>query len=276
MILKGTPATISITYLDGDVPADAGTVTVGVTRADGAVVVAAGTATGGTGVQPRTFALTATHTAQVDVLEATWVSSTLGTGVTWHPIVGGFYVDLATLRGAGDLPESRFPDADLADARRWWADLVDDYCGQSFVPMHRLEQRWWRGGRLRLDRYPVREILSVSLAGVAVDTADWVLTPFGKIYTASGAHPTITAPGMLRISYEHGHDRPDAELYEVGVKAMRAKLLDDRTGGPLPRQLSVTNEFGTTRFSQAGAGRATPWPDVNAVLNRRTAAPLVA
>jgi hypothetical protein len=275
MILRGTPATISAQWFDADDPANPGTVTVGVTRADGTVLVAAGTATGGTLTDERTFALTPTHTASVDVLKATWASATHGTVTTYHPICGGFYVDLNTLRDSGDLSdETRFPDQTLADARRWWMDLVDDYCGQSFVPMYRL---WkspypWRGGILRLDRPNVRAILSATVGGTLVDTTGWVASESGRVYTATGGNPTVAGAGFLQVAFEHGHNQPDAELYAAGVKAMRAKLLDDRVGGPLSRQLSITNEFGTTRIAQPGEDRATPWPDVNAVLNRRRSA----
>jgi hypothetical protein len=272
VILKGTPAVISVTFLDGDDVADPGAITVTVTRADGTELVAE-TAAAGTGAAARTLTLTATDTAQVDVLRATWVSSSHGTGVTYHPVVGGFYVDLATLRGTPDLPEAKFTDETLDTARDWWLALVDDYCGQSFVPMHRLwrSPHPWRGGLLRLDRPHVRDILSATVGGTAVDTTGWAASDSGRVYTATGGNPTITGTGFLQIAFEHGHDQPDAELYEAGIVAIRAKLFEDRTGRP-DRRLSITSELGTTRIAQPGEERATPWPDVNAVLNRRRSA----
>lgn len=275
MILKGTPGTISVQFGDADIPADPGAVTVKVDRGDGTALVAAGTATSGTGTNARTFALTTTHTVQVDALKATWTSPTHGTVTTTHEVVGGFYVDLMTLRAAGDLSDqAKFTDETLDAARDWWLTLVDDYCGQSFVPMWRL---WkspypWRGGPLRLDRPHIRSILSATVGGTVVDTTGWVASDSGRVYTATGGNPTVTGTGFLHVAFEHGHDQPDPELYRVGVKAMRGALLDDRTGGPLPRQLSITNEFGITRIAQPGEERATPWPDVNAVLNRRRSA----
>ena len=277
MILRGTPATISIQFLDGDNPADPGATTIKVDRGDGTNLVPALTATGGTGTNPRTFTLTTTHTAAVDVLKASWTSATHGVGVTYHPVVGAFYVDLQTLRNTGDLSDqAKFTDETLDAARDWWLTLVDSYCGQSFVPMWRL---WkspypWRGGPLRLDRPHVRGILSAKVGTTTVDVTGWVASDSGRVYTATGGNPTVTGAtgGFLHVAFEHGRDQPDPELYQTGVKAMRGKLLDDRTGGPLPRQLSVTTEFGTTRIAQPGEDRATPWPDVNAVLNRRRAA----
>jgi hypothetical protein len=269
VILKGTPATISAQWFDADSPADPGAVTVTVTRDIGTAVTSG--AASGTGTAARTFTLTTTHTAQVDVFTASWVSATHGTVTTYHPVVGGFYVDLNTLRNSGDLAdETRFPDQTLADVRRWWMDLVDDYCRQSFVPMYRLEERWWRGcGMLRLDRPQVRTILSASLGGTAVDTAGWQVTSTGRIYTADGANPTIDA-GRLRIAYEHGHDRPDGELYDAGITAMRDKLLSSRSGRA-SRQTLITNQLGTVRLAQPGQGRATGIPEVDGVLNRRKA-----
>jgi hypothetical protein len=275
VILKGTPATISAQWFDADTAADPGAVTVTVTRGIGTVLVAS-TGAAGTGTAPRTFTLTTTHTAAVDVLTATWVSATHGTVRTFHPVVGGFYVDLKTLRDSGDLAdETRFPDQTLDDVRDWWLALVDNYCGQSFVPMYRLWRSSypWRGGPLRLDRPNVRAVLSASVGGVAVDVSGWVASDSGRVYSSTGGNPTVTGSGFLTVAFEHGHDQPDAELYQIGVKAMRGKLHDDRTGGPLSRQLSVTNEVGvTTRIAQPGEDRATPWPDVNAVLNRRRSA----
>jgi hypothetical protein len=270
VILKGTPATISAQWFDADTAADPGAVTVTILRADGTTLVAS-TAASGTGTNARTFELDeTTDTAQVDVLTATWVSATHGTVVTYHPVVGGFYVDLKTLRDSGDLAEeTRFPDQALADVRRWWMDLVDDYCRQSFVPMYRIETQHRRSGRdvLLLDRPRPRIILSAALNGAAIDTSTWILTRSGEIITAEGIPPLVD-PGRLTIAYEHGHDRPDAELYDAGITAMRDHLLSSRSGRA-SRQTLITNTLGTVRLAQPGDKRATGIPEVDAVLNRR-------
>lgn len=272
MILKGTPGPIQIQVFDADTPADPGVTTIGMTRANGTVLVAAGTATSGTGTNPRTYTLTTTHTAQVDTLTATWTTTNHGTLTTYHPIVGAFYVDLNTLRTSGDLAdETRFPDQALADVRRWWMDLVDDYCGQSFVPMHRLETTYLARAStgLWLDRPKVRQILSVTNAGTVVSVAGWQATPRGRVYTSTAANPTFTY-GTLTVSYEHGHDQPDGELYEAGITAMRDKLLSSRSGRA-SRQTLITNTLGTVRLAQPGPSRATGIPEVDAVLERRKA-----
>lgn len=266
---------ISVEFLDGDDVVDPGTVTVGVDRADGTELVAAGAATGGSGAEARTYQLTAADTGQVDVLKATWTRVAESYSVvTYHPVVGGFYVDLGTLRSTRGLTdETKFSDVKLDAARDWWLTLVDDYCGQSFVPMHGLwtsPRPWVSGSALRLPRPHVRSILSASIAGTAVDTSGWVVSRTGRVYTSDGDNPAISGTGFLSVSFEHGFDYPDVELYDAGVKAMRAKLLEDRTGEP-SRSLVVSNEFGTQRESRPGATRATGYPDVDAVLNRRRA-----
>jgi hypothetical protein len=273
VILKGTPATISAQWFDADTSADPGAVTVTVTRGIGTVLVAS-TGAAGTGAAPRTFTLTTTHTAAVDVLTATWVSATHGTVRTFHPVVGGFYVDLNTLRNAGDVSdETRFPDQTLDDVRRWWMDLVDDYTGQSFVPMYRLWKSSypWRGGLLRLDRPNVRAILSASIGGTVVDTTGWDASAAGRVYTATVGNPTVTGSGFLTVAFEHGHDHPDGELYDAGITAMRDRLLSSRSGRA-SRQTLITNQLGTVRLSQPGDERATGIPEVDSVLNRRRSA----
>jgi hypothetical protein len=268
MILKGTPATISAQWFDADSPADPGSVTVMVSRADGIVLVAS-TAAAGSSTNPRTFVLTTTHTAQVDVLTAAWVSATHGTVTTYHPIVGGFYVDLNTLRNSGLADETKFPDAALADGRWWWHDLVDNYCTQSFVPSYRLQSHYRTVATdpLVLDRPHVRQILSATLDGAAVDTSTWTPLRSGEIITPYGVNPTV-GPGMLQISYEHGHDYPDRVLYDAGIIAIADHVQVKRAGGA-SRQMIISNQYGTARHSYAGTGRGTGIPDVDAVLNRR-------
>jgi len=271
MILRGTPATIAAVFLSGDSAADPGVVQVTVHRGDGTELVGE-TPASGSGAAARTLDLTAEQTQRVDRLTATWVSSTHGTLVTHHRIVGNVYATLAALRDAKDLgDDSKFPDHVLAAAHDWWADLVDDYCQVSFIPTYRLERMWYAGGGIFLDRAPVRAFIHADFDGSDLTVDNWSATPNGRVQTTT---PITTAAGTLTVGYEHGHDAPDQELYEAGLVAMRSKLLTDRSG-PASRQTLISNQLGTVRLAQPGHGRATGIPEVDAVLNRRRAEPLI-
>jgi hypothetical protein len=120
-----------------------------------------------------------------------------------------------------------------------------------------------RGEILRLGRPHLRAVYSASLAGVAVDPTGWVLHRSGRVDDITAA----LYPGVLAVSYEHGEDEPDAELYEAGITAMRSWLMTD-SSGRASRQTLISNELGTVRLAQPGEKRPTGIPDVDAVLNR--------
>jgi hypothetical protein len=130
-ILQSTPATISESWYQGATIQDPGTVTVTVTRDDGTIVTT-GTAAG-TGAAPRTFQLTAAHTASLDRLTATWTSPTLGTLTTVVEVVGDF---LFTINEAHNAGLATYSDDQIAGARTRVEQAIEDACGLAFVPRY--------------------------------------------------------------------------------------------------------------------------------------------
>src|SRR5438105_2468884 len=106
-VARGGTATISASWYDANgALVDPGVVTIQIDHEDGTNLVAAGATTSGTGVAPRTFALTTTHTASLDVLKATWTSPSQGTQVTYAEVVGGFLFSVADARALKPLQDA--------------------------------------------------------------------------------------------------------------------------------------------------------------------------
>jgi hypothetical protein len=279
MILRGTPATLSATFAQSGAVVDPGDVTVTVYRDDGTTLVPPTLAAGG-GAQPRTLQLVTAETQRLDKLRAVWVSPTYGALPTSgydHEIVGGFYASIAEIR---DQPQIRvtadYPVEKLERARRWWADLVDNHCRQSFIPRYRAETRrlyrddpHWRVGRPHVRDVYAAVLINPPDADVTLDVTQWTPYPTGRVTLPVG-YPHSLWRGQLRVFYEHGLDQPDAELFEAGLTAMRHWLIDDRTGRGR-RDMYILNELGQTiqRQTMAGEKRPTGIPEVDTVLNER-------
>lgn len=275
-ILRGKPATLTLTYLDSDGAAAAppGTTTVGVTREDGTVLVAAGTATTASG-NLRTVDLTATQTARLDVLTATWTDGTW-TETTRHEVVGGYLCTVEEIRNQRNLElnTAKFPNDLLIDARTWFEDLCARHVkGTSFV--RRYQRDTFKGestGTVLLSKMLPRSIIAVSESGTALtstDWEDWQLDDSGKLTRNTDVFdpPTPTvAQRNISIAYEYGFDSPPADLKEAALVAIRSKVLSDRQGLP-SREVSVMNEIGIVRLGQPGADTPTGIGFVDEVLN---------
>ena len=124
-VIAGAAATLSFQGVDqyGE-PADPGTVTVEITRADGTELVASGTATTGSGSSPRTYALTASQTAELDRLTAVWSESSTAIAQTEIDDVGGVYVS-QTQALVLRYPQLRRVRWVLVDGEELDSDLVD-------------------------------------------------------------------------------------------------------------------------------------------------------
>lgn len=276
-ILQGTAATLTVTFLDQDgVAADAaGAVTVGVAKADGTVVLTAGTATthGTTGVY--TVALTAAQTSSLDLLTATWTDAgDSSTTTSRHEIVGGYYVSIADLRAQANVDNtSKFPNAKLIAARRWFEDLAERYTGQAFVPRY---GRVWANGSssqtLRPSVGPLRSLRSARTYSDATNYTAFSVSELADVHVDPWCLHRRTLgywwPGTsnLLLEVEYGHDRPPNDIREASLEAIRSHLLNDQSGRPM---LSVADGAGgTTRYAIPGPDRPTGIPEVDTVLNR--------
>jgi hypothetical protein len=279
-ILVGTAATITGRFYDqdGDLAEPAGTVTVGVVDEAGATVVAAGTATttGSTGV--RTYTLSASATSEPRVLVASWTTGTV-TVTTRVEVVGGFYASVRQVRDSDPVLDDprKYSSAQIVVARRAVEREFEDYCGVAFVPRYR---------RVRLDgtgRYelvlPDAELRSVrsvreydednvfeaytatELAAIPASRAGVAVRTDGEIFERGRSN--------IVVEYEHGYDRPPADVLEAFMLRVRDVLNRSNRGVP-DRATTFTSDVGGT-YSLLVAGRGgsiTGIPDVDVVLKR--------
>lgn len=279
-ILAGTAATITARFFDqdGDLAEPAGTVTVGIVDEAGTTVVAAGTATttGSTGV--RTYTLAAAATAVPKVLVATWTNGTTTT-TTRAEVVGGFYASVRQVRDSDAVLDDprKYSAAQIVTARRAVEREFEDFCAVAFVPRYRRVRLDGSGrdelvlpdGELRSVRsvreydtdgnyeaYTAAELLAIpaSRAGIAVRTD-------GDLFERGRSN--------VVVEYEHGYDRPPADVLEAFYLRVRDVLNRQNRGVP-DRATTFTSDVGGT-YSLLVAGRGgsiTGIPDVDVVLKR--------
>lgn len=267
-ILVGAPATLTAVFYDGgETAVDPGTVTVTITRADGTAVATAA-ATSGTGAAARTYDLPAQ--TRLDHLVAVWTGDD-GRGVTTrHEIVGGFYAELAEIRGLDAVTnETKYPTALLEVARRQAEDRFEQATGAAWVRRHARETLSGNGTtRIVLAHRPPRSLLAATIDGTAAaDLALFRLYDEGLIERAGG----VTWPkessgggGNVVVEYVHGYDAPPADLKQAFLTYVRYLLLDTRSRIP-DRATAMTTEFGTIQLASA-TSRATLIPEVDAIL----------
>lgn len=280
-ILAGAAATLSWqpTDSDGEPAAPDGVVTVGVTRADGTALIAPGTATSGATDNPRTVALTSAQTSTLDWLLATWTDAGGGTATTIHEVVGGFYFTLAELRNAQpDLADaSKYPPEALLAARWQVEDEFEDIAGVAFVPRYRRARVLGHGTQTLILPDPlvrtVRSVWAYSTAtAYTVFTADQLaaLAPYAGGYITDGNGIAFSCGFDHVVAYEHGHDRPPADLQRLAMVRAREVANESKTTIPA-RAERYTSPEGTLVFSLlpgGPGGRRTGNPDIDAALTR--------
>lgn len=278
-ILRGSAATITATFRDqnGDPTEPAGVVTVGVVDAAGVEVVPSGSATtsGGTGVRQRT--LTAAQTAQLGLLTATWTDAgDASTHTTTVEVAGGFYASVGQIRSS-DLALAdveRYPTARLLAARRTVETEFEAICGVAFVPRYRRVTLTGSGtSSLALPDPMLRVVRSARIYSDATTyttlTADELAeirpSDAGTAARQSGVWPC----GTVVVEYEHGFDRPPADVLDVFWVRLRDVLNRSNRGVP-DRTATFSPETGGT-FSlivPGQRGSVTGIPDVDVVLSR--------
>lgn len=278
---RGRPASIDVTITDSaGTPTNAdGAVTVTITRADGSVLAAdAATTNPATGVYR--YALAAQST--LNVLTLTYTGTWSGAVVTETQrveIVGDFYLPLPAIRALPNLSDTtKFTTAELVDARTWFETTFERATGVAWVPRYARDRVAGAGrSTLLLPRYPLRidpltgapAIYSVRAytdattytAFTAAELADLVADD-GVLRRFTGAAFT-TGRANLVIEYEHGFERPQADVVEAAKVAIRDRLLTDNVGN---RQFSVATEAGIVRNSTPGPDRPFGIPAVDEVV----------
>lgn len=262
-ILAGAPTPVlRATILDQDgepLTSSPGTVTCTITRADGTTVVAGRTVTVATD-HTVTCQLTTAEAAVLDVLRADWLVGGSVRHTSWHRTVGAFPFSIAELGQMPDVQED-WDRAELLAERDRITDLVERYVG-AVVPRYDFEQ-WHAPGIAThaLRHRPVRTIRSVTVDGDAENVADLELDPAAGVVTGE-----ILFYDICTIGYEHGLDRPPADLRDAMLVAA-ADSLGRRLGAVGPRVRSISDGMGVTQqFSYAGKDHPTGIDEVDAVI----------
>lgn len=265
-----TDLTVALPGADGE-PEAGLTVAVTVTRADGTVLYTdAATTDNDDGTY--SLAVTDADLATLDLLVATWKVSSIIRATTAHEIVGGFYftradVDVAEAgRAATDLDHMTLRAEVEAEAER--------ITGVSFVPRYmRCILPPTGSDELLLPNPLPRIIRSVRIYSEATtytalsagELASIVIDPSGLLQRRDGGR--FGYPSRLThliVEWEHGYDRPPADVKRAAMRRYRTRSHMATSGVP-DRAVSFTAENGAT-YRLATAGELTTGdPDIDAI-----------
>lgn len=283
-ILRGVAAMLSWqpTGADGEPAAPAGAVTIGITKADGTTVVAAGTATTGTGSSPRTYALAAMNT--LELLTVTWTDTGDGsTHAQLVEVVGGFWFSVADARAADrNLTDTTIYSTERilavrAEVEAELESMPPNGTGQAWVPRYRREAVRGTGLQdLIVGEVQVRAVRSVtayeadgSVASVftPAELAELVPSAWGTIRRSRGN--VWSTSYLYVVEYEHGHDRPPADLRTAAVRMLRHRLNSHASGVPDRAESFVNDAGGRFVISTPGVrGAITGIPEVDVAIKR--------
>lgn len=275
LILRDAAETLSITVYSGETATDAtaGTPTIEIVDEAGTTVVAS-TATTSAGSGVYTYDLA----GQSDLkrLTATW-SGTWGSAMsftTQHEIVGGFLTTPAEVRAMDSIDgeTAAYPLADIVQAITWATEIIDTYCGGSFV--YRYQRDVLDGNNqqtiLLTKMYP-QKILAGSIGGVALTAqqiTDLNKYKSGEIALKDDVWEYNNPGGQVIIEYEYGRAKtPPPDIAWACRTLARYWLIEQNSRIP-SNALSVSNEFGNVSLSQPGMNKPSELPAVNTVLNR--------
>jgi hypothetical protein len=261
-VLRDVQAQPEVTFFTGSTPVEAdGAVTVDIFRGDG-TTFATDAAT--TDVDPNVGLYRYTLAAQSNLerFRFVWegaVSTVVQRVTTYVEIVGGYVASLTDIKAETGL--STKTDAQLIEARQWFEDIAESWCGVAFVPRYGRDVLDGSGSeKLKLSHSHPRTILSAKVDGVAqTGTATWDLYDSGVIIRDSGSFPV--GRRNVEIIYEHGYDAPEAEVREAALIAIRSKLLsaEGGTSGGIPSGVTqLITDAGTMIFGRRPTG---PFPN---------------
>lgn len=253
----GQPATItsgvSISILDG----------VGTSVHTGVPSVAAG---------KLTYALPYAALPALDTYEAVWRGVVGGVEEEWvtpFELVGAHYFTISALRNERkkELSDAaRFPDDDLRDRRTEAEQFLEDRINCAFVPRGRRETLRGHGRTnlvLRKTYREVREVVSCTVDGTAIDVADLVVQPYGVIEREAG----WDAGAVIEIHYTHGSDEPPADVRSAALIYAADRALPSN----LPaRATAQTIGDQTFRITVAGRDGDSGIPFVDSVIKHHS------
>jgi hypothetical protein len=243
-ILQSRPATLTALFEDQDgTTVDPGVVTVTVARADGTTVTT-GTATG-TGAAGRSFALTSTHTALLDTLSVSWVSTTAGTVVAEVQVAGGFLFTITEARTA--LGDVAYDAAKIREARTYAETELESALGYALVPRYRLEtfSGCYRAGLLPPFASKIRSVTVDGYAWSADQIAAITPSDGSLFYAWPGGHCTVV------VGYEHGLTSLLPGATRTALSVAMDFLGANTSTGIDPRATSIITVDGTVSLRSA-------------------------
>lgn len=260
-LLADNQYTLRTTFYVDETAATVGTVTVTVRDLDGATV-ATGAATE---VSAGVYEYVLPPQAQLNLLTATWASPTRSI-VMPIEIVRDFWFDIPDLRAQPSLADpGAYPTAKLRDVRTQVEEAIERVLGFACVPRFGRALVDGRGSdTVFLPHRLLRTVRAVRVGGQAV-AGTYVPHPGGFIMTPY----TVTAGTLnVQVDYEHGLDRPPADLRGAALKLAREVALDTKSQA-WDRAATISNEAGTFTLAQAD-DRQRPFgiPDVDSVVVR--------
>jgi hypothetical protein len=250
-VLRDTRAQPKVTFYVGTTPTDAdAAVTVDIFRADGSIFA---TDAPTTGPSPTgTYTYTLAPQSVLERFQLVW-EGTFGGVVqrqtSYVEVVGGYVVSLADLQAESGL-STKTP-AQLAEARQWFEDLAEQYCGVAFVPRYAREVRDGDGTNELELRHPYPQtVLSCKVGGVAqTGLTTWDLYPEGLVARDTGAFSV--GRRNVEIIYEHGLDTVPSDVREAALTAIRSNVLSATAGGGIPAGVTqLITDAGTYNFGR--------------------------
>jgi hypothetical protein len=227
-VLRDTRAQPEVVFYVGTTPTDAdGAVTVDIFRADGSIFATDAATTHGTTGH---YVYTLAPQSVLERFQLIW-EGTFGGVVqrqtSFVEVVGGYVVSLVDLQAESGL-STKTP-AELAEARQWFEDRAEDFCGVAFVPRYARDVLDGNGSRkLDILHARPRTIISAKFDGVAQTTTTWDLYDAGYIVA-----PSAFPYGFRNIEliYEHGYDAAPSDIRDAALTAIRSNMLADSSGG---------------------------------------------
>jgi hypothetical protein len=271
-VLRTAKTTLTrVFYLD-EVPTSAnGAVSVRITREDG-TLVQAGDASGPDVDDAYSFTFNGSDT--LDRLNVSWTMTLGGDPMILDQdsieVVGGFYFGLAEARKIDSVfaNATRYPTADVIDVRLQTESECERICRQAFVP--RFERETLDGHpnvrHLRLRWPNLRKVRALSVNGVpwtddrlALVGADrlGIIRPGNDWYWWFGGGYGSVWPwgvGNIVVEYEHGLDRPPAEIVQAAKLRWKSLMFERKSRSPLPDRSErlQTSEVGTISIASPG------------------------
>ncbi len=213
---------------------------------------------------------------RLDLLTVAWTAGEV-THRELVEVVGGFYFSAAQARGSDPSLQSTtaYPNAAILERRtavEWQCELI---CRVAWVPRFRRAVLDGSGRpALVLPEHEIRTVRSISVDGVSIDPAAVLVgaglgDPAAGLLTRTGGGVWPPGRGNVTVDFEHGTDRPPADLRDAALVHLRHMLNRPTAGLPDRATQFQAVDGGTVLLATPGRyGYDTGIPEVDAVYQR--------